>query len=177
MILAAGRSWDAFSRENDWAEGSANTILGRSLFDMVAGSHVRDVATKVHAAVASGRRPSISYHYRCDAPHRKRQMRMAITCVECPGDALVLYQSQLLAATDRPPMALFAAPSPEAFRDTSRPIISMCSYCHTVAWPGGGAGREWIEPEVYYARGGTSDVRISHAICPRCYDEVVRDLD
>ena len=178
VIAAVGRTrWDAFARDNVWPAGCASAVAGRPLFDMIAGQPVRETAIKLHAAVASGRRSTISYHYRCDAPAHRRQMRMAITCVECSGRPMVLYQSQLLSAADRPPMALFASPSPEAFHDPSRPLVSVCSYCHAVAWPIGSEDREWIEPEAYYARGGPGDVRVSHGICVRCYDEVVADAD
>jgi hypothetical protein len=44
----------------------------------------------------------------------------------------------------------------------------MCSYCLRVADPGG-----WIEPEEYYARGGVSDVGISHGICLDCHERIV----
>jgi hypothetical protein len=35
------------------------------------------------------------------------------------------------------------------------------------------AQREWIAPEAYYARGGTSDVTLTHGICPTCLEGVV----
>jgi hypothetical protein len=178
VIVAIGQTrWDAFAKDNDWREGQASRVVGRTLFDTLAGRQVREAATKVHEAVASGRRPTISYHYRCDAPSQKRQMRMAITCVECSGTPMVLYQSQLLSATSRPPMGLFGAPSPEAARDPSIPFVSVCSYCHSVAWPPGAEDREWIEPEAYYVRGGSGDVSVTHGICPRCLEDVLKDLD
>jgi hypothetical protein len=54
----------------------------------------------------------------------------------------------------------------------------MCSYCQRVAWPPGRARRrrEWIEAEEYYRRGGASEIRISHGICPPCYKDVVGPL-
>ncbi len=178
MIVAVGQiRWNEFANDNDWSEGQASSVVGHTLFGMFAGEHVRKAAVSIHDAVVSGRRPTISYHYRCDAPRQKRQMRMAITCVECPDGPLVLYQSQLLSATDRPPMALFKAPSPELARDASAPLVRLCSYCHSVAWPLEAEEPEWIEPEAYYARGGSGYVRVSHGICPRCYEDILSDLD
>jgi hypothetical protein len=50
---------------------------------------------------------------------------------------------------------------------------SFCSFCAKIAWPvgGGSTGQEWIAADNYYARGGSSQVGLSHGICPECFDE------
>jgi hypothetical protein len=54
-------------------------------------------------------------------------------------------------------------------------LVTVCCYCADVAWPIGArrAEREWIAPDVYYARGGPSDVALSHGICPNCFRTIV----
>jgi hypothetical protein len=106
-------------------------------------------------------------------------MRMAITCVECTDTVMVLYQSQLLSSTERPPIRLFDSRSANPDRDAVEkfPVVTLCSYCHAVAWPIGSEEPEWIEPEVYYTRGGPSDVLVSHGMCPGCYDRLMAEVE
>jgi hypothetical protein len=57
--------------------------------------------------------------------------------------------------------------------DRTRPhgdAVVICSFCHDVAWPIGvhEADQKWIRIDDYYRRGGSSDVLVSHAICPGC---------
>jgi len=53
-------------------------------------------------------------------------------------------------------------------------IVKVCSYCHNVANDNhdDAAPVAWITPEEYYQRGGTSEVRLSHGICPPCYERL-----
>lgn len=81
----------------------------------------------------------------------------------------ILYQSQQLSAVARPWMSVFEAERLlHRLRDEAKlPILSMCGFCQRIAWPSS-TPAEWIEAEEYYARGGASDVRISHGVCRDC---------
>jgi hypothetical protein len=175
-ILAIGESgWSTFSRENaaPWLTGAA--VVGTSLFAAIAGDQIREAYRRMHVSVASGGRPEVGFQYRCDSPAMQRFMRMSIRPV--PVDNLVLYQSQITAEIARPPLNLFAhAWRAEGYAGVpAEAIVALCSFCHRVVWPIGAREpqQQWITVEDYYRRGGPSDIAVSHAICPDCYDTVV----
>ncbi|MEN3974277.1 hypothetical protein [Emcibacter sp. SYSU 3D8] len=175
-ILAVGeRNWSDFASANGAPQlSTAAAVVGSNLFKQTAGVEVRQVQEHLHREVASGRRVTVTYTYRCDSPGAERLMRMSVTPVMQGGKAgAILYQSVVLKEAPRPPMSLFASrgEGPEAGRDPE--IVRLCSYCHDVAWPAEpGSDVEWIEPDEYYRRGGSPDVMISHGICPDCFDRL-----
>jgi len=175
IILAVGESsWREFADQNDTPTLTVESVVGRFLFDMLAGERVREIYRKLHASVWRGAPPQIFFDFRCDAPGVERYMRLALSAIKVDGAIVaVLYQSQLLHEKMRVPMNLF---SPERFitnmktyRDDQ--IVTMCSYCHDVAWPVGAKedSRTWISPDTYYQRGVAPDMVVSHGICPDCY--------
>lgn len=175
--------WNRFADEVGAPDICGERIVGRSIFEMIGGRQVKDVARALHESVWRGQRDEIVFSYRCDAPTLKRNMRMAITPVRANGDiAGVLYQSHLLWETQRPPMDVFnparRAPGSGSAEAEAR-VVRLCSYCHDVAWPPGqltGADVEaWIPPEEYYRRGADADILVSHAICPRCQDALMAE--
>jgi hypothetical protein len=175
-ILAVGEpDWSVFSRANaaPWLTGAA--VVGTSLFAAIAGEQLRDAYRRMHVSVGSGHHPEVGFEYRCDSPTMQRFMRMSIRPV--PAGNLVLYQSQIVVETPRPPLNLFAQAWRAAGRDglLAELIVVLCSVCHRVVWPIGAAEpqRQWITVEDYYRRGGPSDIAVSHGICPDCYQTVV----
>jgi len=175
-ILAVGRRrWTEFATCNGAPDLAPEKVVGRSLFEMVGEVEVIRTCRKAHEVVSSGRRPLVSFDYRCDSPETERHMRLAVTPVGASGriDA-VLYQSQTMTEIPRPPMPLFSIVQRFSGNMDDSRMVTLCSYCHDVAWPiGADAGRrEWISPEIYYQRGGHSDVVVSHGICPDCYQSL-----
>lgn len=168
--------WTAFAEENGASDLGPQTVLGRVIFDMIAGEEVRGAYRAMHDAVVSGARPRASFTYRCDSPDTERWMRMSIGLVHGDRDVGVLYQSQLIRAETRPSVELFSREHLiDAMRleDVGRSIISLCSYCARVADPAAAEERRWISPTTYYAEGGSSDVRVSHGICDDCFANIV----
>jgi hypothetical protein len=184
-ILRVGKEWDRFAGNNDSPLVTSNHVVGRDLFSMIDGESVRDAYRLMHERIIAGSRDVICFTFRCDAPEAKRTMRMAITALRSGKElAALLYQSQLVSEIDRPPLGLFSAsrlyhdgyerPEPSG---PPLPQVSICSFCHAAAWPLNAPrdDREWIAPEVYYARGGSSEIRLSHGICPECLDSLAAD--
>lgn len=174
-ILAVGQpQWLNFLEKTEFIPSRTEDIIGANLFDLVTGEEVRESYRRMHQKVYEGHKPSISFQYRCDGPEVKRQMRLSLSWVSLgEGEGGVLYQSQIISEVERPPIGLL---DPELIlghlaEEQNYPIVTICSYCQQVAWPIGETAnerREWLSPEDYYARGGHSDVRISHGICPGC---------
>lgn len=79
---------------------------------------------------------------------------------------LVLFQSQVVDETLRPPIDLFDPTKLMQLMNANGklPIITMCSICQRVQTN----EPVWVEAEEYYQQGGTSKVRVSHGLCPDC---------
>jgi len=166
--------WNRFAIANGAPElADPGRVLGRSLFDYIAGEEVVESQRAAAELVWTAGRSSVAYIGRCDSPDLRRDVRVAITPVHIQGAiTALLYQSQILREELRPPMGLLDY-ARSRIADETLPILSMCSYCHSVLFPPGAPTAEWITPESYYRRGGTEAVRLSHTICPACHRDVI----
>lgn len=168
LLCVGPQNWNSFANENDGRALAGSPPVGDRVTDGISGEAVRSLYQRVHQAAVSGQR-RIAFTFRCDAPDVERRMKMAISPLRS-GKAVVgvLYQSTILSERARPPLRfLEAAAAAEQFKEDGAPIIASCSFCAKIDWPDGSDGR-WVEPEVYYQRGGMSEVRISHGVCPSC---------
>ncbi|WP_155992445.1 hypothetical protein [Fodinicurvata fenggangensis] len=176
-ILSVGQpQWKGFLEETGFLPSVTEAAIGTNLFSQITGDDVRASYRRLHESVCQGEKPRVTFQYRCDGPEVMRQMRLSLSRVDQDqGHAAVLYQSQVLSEVVRPPIGLL---DPDLILgvladEQAYPIVTLCSYCQKVAWPVGETredAREWISPEDYYVRGGHSEVRISHGICPLCVD-------
>lgn len=179
-IIAVGRpAWEAFAEETAADVSDGDAVVGKSLFAMFRGDAVKDAYRELHDSAWLRRKRLISFEYRCDSPAVERRMRMSISAIRSDGETIaVLYQSQTLHQRSRIPMMIFSEEKwlREGMKYDDSQILGMCSYCHDVTWPVGAHAdnKVWISPDEYYRRLGTSDVVISHGICPSCFERVVR---
>jgi hypothetical protein len=168
VIVDVGpKNWTEAAAGYGWNGPSPEAMLGRSVFDAVTAGDVRSIYRQLHDFVVSGGRPRVTFTCRCDQADIVRRMRLSIGAVRSQdGVQGVLYHSQIIAQHERPPLGfLMPADAVHSLREDARPIISMCSFCHTVRVAD---TNEWVQPEEYYRRGGRSDVRLSHGVCPQC---------
>lgn len=169
ILDIGGRNWTAFAQEAGCGETlKVDQVLGRDLFDYIAGDDVIQVYRTHLSDLVSHPDEHISFLFRCDSPAVMREMRMNMSCIREGGNAVgVLFQSLTLQERERPPISLFdvAARMKEYF-GTALPIITMCSYCHDVRAPV--TANQWVRAERYYALGGDDQVCISHGICMAC---------
>jgi hypothetical protein len=180
IIRAIGSiSWKRFATQNDASELTADSVIGTSVFAGIDGTDVREACERLHDSVCQRQRPVIAYEYRCDAPDVERRMRMSISPVAGRGNVVMaLYQSQLVAEAPRLPLGLMSMKDrtvPTEADSSDEPVV-LCSFCHDIAWPIGARQEHqiWIAIEDYYRRGGLSEVIVSHGICPRCIERIVR---
>lgn len=174
-ILSIGkRNWNRFASENDGRDlVDGNGVVGRNIFDFIAGEDVRTTYDKFFSAIVAGRAARARLMSRCDSPAVKRELWIAITPIR-NGTRVerLLIQSLTVSETVRPPVDLFdfQAMLDKVRADKALPILGMCSYCQDVRYPCGSSDSDghWIAAEDYYHRGGDSNVRISHGICPDC---------
>ncbi len=176
IVTIGTRNWNRFASENGGeALIDGEGVIGRSLYDIIAGESVKDSYRRFADAIRSADHPSAVFASRCDSPSVKRSLRLAMTPIGGVGGAPhVLVQSVTLSEEARPPIGLFDFQGLLAAmeRDRTRPVLAMCSYCQDVRFPPGSDDETgtWITAEDYYRRGGTSDVGISHGICSGCWD-------
>jgi hypothetical protein len=173
VIVDVGpQNWTDAAVGFGWNGPSPTALVGLSLFDAITAGDVRTVYRRLHDFVATGGRPRVTFTCRCDQANVVRRMRMSVGAVHSQdGVQGVLYHSQIIAQHERPPLGiLMPADAVLALREDTRPIISICSFCQTVRAAG---TNEWVQPEEYYRRGGQSDVRISHGVCPHCESSLI----
>ena len=175
VIQAVGfPNWDKFSRDNSAPDLAASSVIGRNILDFVNGDEVKQQLAKFMDEIASGKRARWIVPYRCDSPDRTRKMRLSITAIQDDGKTTdgLLFQSILLAEAGRPAIGLFDFEArQQMWANESLPILAMCSYCQMVK-DADHSKDEWVAAEAYYAMGGTSEVRLSHGICPPCLERM-----
>ncbi len=179
-IVAYGRKrWDLFAERNGAPELiRADSIIGRQLSDFVAGSDVQQSYRRYMDALHDDPTDSVTFPFRCDGPDIRRELHMAITALH-DGDNVegFLFHSVTLFENHRPSLNIFDHKALQAalLLDRQRPIVAVCSYCLKLRYPDSNAEdpRTWMEAEDYYRFGGSSEVRLSHGICPDCYKDCV----
>ena len=176
--------WRAFAAANG-ADTLADegSVLGRSLFDFSEGDRVAEIYHRCLDLVFAARIPGARLASRCDGPGVRRELSITVTPIPGGGGGVerALFQSVTIAEEERPPIDLFDFTG-IARRGAGQawPILAMCSYCQAVRYPLGVPAAEvaedWISAEDYYHRGGHARVRLSHGVCPPCFEELDRAL-
>jgi len=173
ILAVGGEAWRRFAEENSAPWLAPESVVGTSIFSHIHGGGVQDTCRKLHDAVCQERRPAVTYGYRCDAPDAERRMRMSISPVrDRSGSVMALYQSQVVTEAPRLPLGLVSmerrASAHVAYRREQ--FVAFCSFCQDLAWPIGAEEPDqiWIKIDEYYRRGGSTDVVVSHGVCPAC---------
>lgn len=161
-IVAIGKDWPAFAAANGGAGLDSDAVVGRPLYDFIAGNTVRQVYAAIIARARSGR--PVRFQYRCDAPAWRREFEMQVFST---APDRVTFISTLLRETSRPPVDLFGV-RPKA----ERPFVRICSWCHAVAGPSG----QWLPLETAVAAAGVMEEArhggVTHGICPDCVERI-----
>lgn len=176
-ILGIGRpGWRLFALENHAVElADPDGLIGSNLFDFISGDEVRAGYARMLERIRQGE-SQLTLPCRCDAPDIARDMRMIITPLK-RGRAVraFLFQSLPLSERSRPPISLFEF---ARYSDEAR-LLAMCSLCERVCQAPAEDCTDpllWMDAERYYACGGTSEVRISHTVCPQCFHQWVQSM-
>lgn len=176
-ICAYGEiNWNRFAEGNNATEiCEPRVIVGTPLDHFIAGE-AKAFYRRCIADLISGKHRHLEFAFRCDRPDLKRFMRLLMTPVRATSDggvSNVLIQSLTLEEEGRPPLNIYdhKALLRRLREGADLPILMMCSFCLDVRFPAGGeaANGTWMPGEKYYQSGGTSNVRISHGICPSCH--------
>ena len=163
-IRSANAQWDRFAKENDAPALVGEAIFGRSIWEYVEGPEVRHLYKMLMSSAREGR--TIRIPFRCDAPEKRRFMKLEIRPQADNGLELTAV---LLREETRPRVALL---DPRA--DRRDEFLSVCSWCRGVL-----VEHRWVEVEAAIEEldlFGDAMPRISHGICPDCVKKLYPDL-
>jgi hypothetical protein len=156
-LVQLDRGFYRFAAENGWV--AADSSLGRSLWDFVAGEELRKLQRmlirRVRSAVGSVELP-----FRCDGPGMRREMDIRIT--SSSAGRLVQFKARARSEEGREFQLLL---DPEAERGED--VVEMCGWCDRFFVDG-----EWVEVEEAARRLKlflrAQPPSISHDVCPDC---------
>lgn len=148
-----------FAEENGWDE--ADSSLGRSLWDFVAGNDVKRVQRLLLRRIRGGAR-GVELPFRCDGPDVRREMDIKIAADRT--GRVVLFSARLRSEEEwEEPQPLL---DPAAEHD-DEDFLPMCAWCDRFLVEG-----EWVEVEEaakrleLFRRGEMPT--LDHGICPEC---------
>jgi hypothetical protein len=151
-------AWTEFARANQGEAVLPEKVLGSSLLDATDDLTVRALYRTMIQHVRAGQ--PVRFHYRCDAPDRRRTFEMEIVPL---ADGEVEFVSTLLHEEPRPPVALLQK---EARRDER--LLRVCSWCQRVALP----DNSWVPVEAaveaLHLLEAETFPRLTHGICDPC---------
>jgi hypothetical protein len=158
-IVSVDSAWLRFARENGTPELTADSVIGRSLWDFVSGGETRYLYRLVLERVRTDG-SSVVLPFRCDSPATRRYMHLKISPLH---EGNLEFQAILVSEEQRSPLALLDPDVPRSER-----ILTLCSWCKRARV----RESEWVEPETAISRldlFGLPDLpQLSHGICDRC---------
>ncbi|MGC8827572.1 MAG: PAS domain-containing protein, partial [Anaerolineae bacterium] len=164
VITTVNDAWDEFALENEAPHLTGQGVIGRSLWDFIAGEETRHLYRILFQRVREGKRP-ISIPFRCDAPDCRRYMEMQMIPDNAGG---ITFANRVLRVERRPAVRLLEQGAPR-----SPDFVTMCGWCKRVRLP----DDRWVEVEeairVLHLFDERAVPQISHGICPECHDRVL----
>jgi hypothetical protein len=159
LLVWVDEWWLAFAQENGAAALTEELVLGRSIWDFVAGDVTRRLFSALHERVRlTGK--IVVLPFRCDSPSLQRHMRLTITLEE-PGQ--LLYESVLIRVEPQRDLCVL-----EVGRQRSECFLTMCSCCKRALLESTG----WLEVEDISVRLRLFDTRevpeLRYTVCPEC---------
>ena len=134
--------------------------LGRSMWGAVDGDEARMLWRRVLERVRS--EGEIRLRYRCDTPTLRRRFEVAMRAAP---DGSVTFTHRPLETSPRESVRVLDEDAPR-----TDALLRMCSWCGRFVAPDG-AWREVEELDVFDA---PQVPRVTHGICPDCFETVSR---
>ena len=151
-------AWSEFARDNHGEAVMPERIVGCSLLDAITGTTVRELYRGLITRARAGH--PARFHYRCDAPHKRRVFEMNVHRL---ADGDVEFVSTLLHEEERPPVALLETGQPRDER-----MLRICSWCQKVEMP----DKQWLPVEaaieIMPLMKADRFPTLTHGICASC---------
>jgi len=162
QIISVGENWEAFAAENDAPDACfAPHIIGSSIWDHIKDPETLHIYKALVAKVRYTLQP-VTLPLRCDAPDLKRYLEITLT-PEQEND--VSFQSKTIRVESRPINDLLDTCKPR-----SDELVRICSFCKKIDI----GGDQWVATEIAVALKGYFNQiplpRLTHSVCPVCYD-------
>jgi len=160
-IVWVNDEYDKFSSENDATELTAESTVGRELWDFITDNETLHLY-KIMVNKVREIQQDISFTLRCDGPYCKRELEMKIRPVR--GKQIEFY-SELKSQEDREPQNLLSMGA-----QRSDDILVLCGWCNRVKLSEG----EWVEVEEATEKLQLFNElhlpKLSHGMCESCQD-------
>jgi hypothetical protein len=166
LIAEVDQWWLAFARENGTTELNADSVIGRSIWDFIAGEPTRALYRELHQYVRQTGH-AVTVPFRCDSPTLQRYMQLTILRREAGG---LQYESELLRVKAQRRMDTL-----DSCRKRSNAVLTMCSCCkRSLLEPAG-----WLDLEDISLRLRLFDQQtvpnLRYTVCPQCATRSARN--
>lgn len=167
-IVSVNPGWLEFARQASASELTDESLIGRSLYDFIAGEETKRLYRMLLARVRQARR-EVRVPFRCDDARVRRFMELRIA----PGHrGRVEFTGRLLREEKRANVPLF---DPTTTR--SRESLQVCTWCKKVR----AADGQWLEVEDAIARLGLFEAKqmpsVLHHVCAECENLIRHTID
>jgi hypothetical protein len=157
-IRMLGGRWLRFARENDAPELTPEAVIGRPLWEFIAGAETHALYREVLRRVRE-EDVRLVLPFRCDSPSFQRWMRLVMTP---RGGGAVRFDGLMVRKLERLHLGILDPHAPRRPQD-----LPMCSCCKRVH-----LDFDWLEPEAAIARlhvlGAEPYPRLKQVICLSC---------
>ncbi len=161
-IIFVNEEWDRFARSNSGEKFTSDKVIGLVIWDFISDPATESIYRELLQTISPGN--PVSFTFRCDAPDRKRQLRMIIRLLE---DRIVEFSTETLSVT------LASQKHLSAYLPGTRSgeILHVCSWCKKIRSDAG-----WLEIESALNESRLFEQErmpdLSHGICEDCYSEM-----
>ena len=151
-IIAVGAAWDSFAGENSGQDVVSDRVVGRSLWEFIAGDTTKMWLSSI-LILARIRNQPVSRPYRCDSAKVKRFMNLEITKT---SDGILHLRHSVVRVEPMSSSRRFTSAV------TAGKMLQRCSVCNRVNTSTG-----WTEPEDMSSSVGC-DIVVIYAVCADC---------
>jgi hypothetical protein len=168
MIESVNDGWCSFAKQNgDNGLIINETVLQRDISSFIACGKCRELYGMLIESVRANRK-AINFSFRCDSPEKRRYMHMEMVSLK---QGKIEFTSYLEREEDRRPVALL-----ELFAERSEEIVMICSWCKRIR----AKDETWLDAEEAVEKMSLFNrpqlPKLSHGICPACYERLIKKI-
>ncbi len=152
-IVSVGGEWNEFAVENNAEQAMSNSVVGKPVWDFIAGTPTIDFLQEIFDVCRSQRDP-LTMYYRCDSPTVKRLFKFSALSDKSNniviGNTLIPIDFQ------------FWGPKIVTPLDELRPgETASCASCRALRMKDG-----WVD--IFPAEDYNAGTHVNYTICARC---------
>ena len=159
--------WDVFATDNNAADLTRSSVINKSLFAYISDESTRHLYKMLTARIRKEHK-TLSFEFRCDAPDRRRFMKMMIFPLK---NSEIGFRSCILKEEPREYVTLL-----DAGGARSDDLLKICSWCKKIELD----HSIWVEVEEAVESLELFNIvklpYLTHGMCPSCHDVYMRKL-